>query len=1268
MFLFLCFLGFWSDHIQFLFPYLQARSRCLKFVSMGFIRKKLNMALGLHGEGSPSTSQGNGVDGRNVSIDSGYHSMIAEPKRGTQGGLSQATTFVTSGMESSPERSSRKLHKAISTSFSGAMQAFSNSVRSTTSYIYPTAGEPELPSSEWAECETPKKLSRRASIMSSVRSRKQRCTPRTSDAKIESPVLPQSPVPVRQGKAPALQVEIPNPCLSYESLGRTSLPKGAQLLAGVKLPAGPKNLWPGPTRLTVDQASGNNRKETVHPVSSDFNDPYLEQEDKLQSGLSSITSVSELALESSSPEINHRYQSDDKGYSSEMESNADVSDSDGLALACLKYVAAGSPDARTSSPYHHKDLAPPRDHVASSASPPRKTISPRMSSSVPSGLKPSKPETLDGIAEQAASLHLPGHCASFEDDCNPLFQSCDDTMTLKARSPYKRLPPDVYDADAESLESSMGSRAAWDRHRADRERRYMEVIDMAPNTESDEEVGPELELKRSPSKKRVHYAEELVQGTDDIEGSKSTPRYPIGALCYAVEAIDRPAFPVDELAYATEDIEKQAVPVGDLAYAVEAIERSSVTTFDPLETVFQQRPMLRLSDTTDEQETLQVSGPQDLSPSRTETSSSPPATLSPSRVELPSSPEPSPVDVSAPSKSTIMTMRLTDEELMTYGAGNLDGRSIRRFSSEPSDISGQSSPEQESAAALENAYEVGLKAGGLFIPTYLSRPSKTGSVGEDAYEAGLRAAGIAIPTYTSDGAPARPALVDPYERDLTADPPFTQFFTEISRGTYRERLEAGYTPPKTPSRKGAPFEHSKAASAFSDDTEDSCANMTHSPSCKAPPPFPSLHLQSESAHSISSAVDAFAIDGDEHIRIAGTANLGINPLLPSPFDGPGDRNDEADLEPFHSMTLDEGKSPKDYHQVTGLGQHDLQSPSSDVASSTQSPSNINTPQDTFNAAKLPNFVSPCLIASRKARRKQKKSLSGIGAVECVGYTMDPSNNVSEPGFGSSKREHNKSNAFGKTQTPHSECTRIARGSVQKPSPNRQLSKKNRHARNQASLEDFTESVSGSVRWLDPSSESKSSNKGLSGQGRGVATLPETSRPPQMREFAAGKKASPNEIRGNTGSAVQDSRSCFEPEFSIKHFDFSNDSSTLWPNRKPASTSYAGHELDSVLLTNPFMNSRHELDEDLQQRNDKKAVHFGSVSEPDKDGPHTQAQRKNGKPPPEVEKRIAVQRELERKSDRACTRLAGKLKSGAHGDDYARENDSAHKEGRPPWRP
>ena len=1193
---------------------------------MASIRKKLSTVFGLSHEGSSSTSKVNSMDVSRGSSDSGYHSMIAKSSRRSQDALGQETTFINSGMESSPERSPRKLHKAISSTFSGALQAFSNTVRSTTSYIYPSAGEPELPSSEWAECETPKKESRRSSLMSSIRSRKRRGTSRPVEVDFEFKEPRQSPVPVTQDKAPAIDVEIPNASISSGLLGKRSISTGSQLLAGVKLPARPKKLWPGPTRLTVDQASNKDGRESLHSVPSKVDDPYVEEGGKFQDGFFFSNAESEFDLESPSPNTNKRHLGDDKGYFSEAESSNDISKSDGLPSAFLKDVAPVSTDVKASSLCCSKDPAASHVHVASSASPCQRTISSRMSSSVSSGSGFSKVETSHSTAELTASLQplnrTSSHeCASLADDLSALFPSFDAAMTSKARSLYKRRSPDVYDADAESLESNMGSRAAWERHRAERERRYMEIIDMAPSTESDEDTGPELELKRSPSKKPVHYAEEMFQGNSNSSESKSTRRY----------------------------------PTGDLRFAVEAIERPFVTTFDPLETVFQQRPMLCLSDTIDEQEISRVSDHWDISPSRVENSSTPPADLSPSRVELPSFPESSPLESPAVPKHRLM-IKLADGELTTSEAGNLDGQNICYVSTGFTDVSENSSPGHQSHTAQGDAYE----AGGLLVPSYLR------SVGEDAYEAGLRAAGIDMPMCASDVVETRPTMDSTQEGDSKVTSHFTPISKQITRGTYREQLEAGSPLPKPRPRNGTPFEHSRTVSFFSDDTDDSCAITTNSPSCNVPPPFPSLHVRSEPARRSPSALDILATHGDEQIRIAGPANAGIKASLPSPFDGSGDQIDEAGSRLFSPLTLEGANSPDTYAQVTWLEQLELQSPSPGTTSSIQSPIN-NTLQETFSVPELPSLVSPSHALSRKARRKQKKSSSGIGKVPPPDLTTNPKNIVLQPDVSPCKPELSKNSVLGRTKTPPSESARIAQASNNKPSLDGQLIGKKGRVRDQTSLEGFTESFGGCVRWLDPSSGSKSSKRSPSGKGQAATTLPVTPSPPRTTMPRAKGKALAGKTRGNVKGADKDSKSHFDPDSRLENCDSVSDNNPLYANRRSDTSSHAGHELDSIFREDASVSFSYGLDADFQHDSDKTAIDLaggeetiGNDSGSDKDATHAPGQKKTlrlkkGKPPREVEH---------------CARspfLLGK-KSGSLGDDHNRQDESAHKEGKRPWRP
>ena len=1216
------------------------------------------MALGVNREGSSSTTKTSSMNPSRSSIDSGYHSMIAKPAYGDQDSDGQLTTFVTSGTETSPERSPRKLHKAISSRFSGAMQAFSNTVRATTSYIYPATGEPELPSNEWAECETPKKESRRSSIMSSVRSRKQKRTPRASGPQVESPEMQPSPVAVTQDRSPMLDVKIPNASLSHESLGIVSVTNGSQLLAGVKLP-GPKNLWPGPTRLTVEQASGNNnRGETPRDLVPKIVDPYVEQGDRLQQHDHAITS-SKVDLELTPPESNKRYMSDDKGYLSEAESNDQASEADGSSPACLNHMAQGSPDARQSSACCLDDPAAPRVRVALSASPSERTLS-SGTFPIPPGSESLRLGVLDSAAEKTASLEpanrrFSRQNSSLEDRFKALSDQHEPAITSRSRSLKKRLSSDVYDADAETLESSMGSRSAWERHRADRERRYLQIVDMAPDTESDEELGAELGLKRSPSKKPVHSAEELVSGTANAGRSRSAQSYPTGDLRYAVEAIERAAFPLD-----------------DLAYAVEAIDRPSVSTLDSLETIFQQRPMLRLRDTVNEPETLKGSDLLDSSPSYMEASSSPTTNLSASRVRFPSSSESSLVGLPpAPMSST--TTLLTDEGLMDFGAGNLNGQSIYQQSSVSTDAAAKPSPQNQSRTASEDAYEAGPKPGGRAVLTYLSGSSKTGLVGDDACETGVRASNTSMPTCSPDIVQRTPVSYNLTEDEFQACFDFFPVFKETSHSTYRGQLEAASTLTAQGSRTSIPFGHSRTVSALSDNTDDSCAITTHSPSCNAPPPFPSLHVRSEPARRISNALDALASHGDEEIRISGPANAGISrigPSLPSPTDGPGRQTDEAGPRSLSLTTSEGASSPKNRAQSKSLTQHDLRTPSPCNMSSMYSRSNSNTPQETFDAAKLPSLGSPSPVTSRSARRKQEKSSSSIGNYPLGNWTISGTSQTLEPDSSPPRLKPNKNSVLSGTQASPVRSVRIPRGNVQKPSPACQISKKNRDSRDQASLADFDENTGSPVTSPDLNPKFRTSKKSPCGKGKICSTL--MSSPPHMKLSQARGERSSDDVRENAERAIKDFMSRHEPKFSIEHFTSTSNVFSSHDCGKSDGTSYAGHQLDTVLQE---ISPGQRRDDDLQQDNDQKTANhagggevIGEDSDSDKDASHARVRNKNGKPLPEAEKKIGVQRELQRKSDHACNRLVSKLKNNALGDDHACEDDPAHKDGRPHWRP
>ena len=1191
---------------------------------MASLRKKLSMALGLNSEASSSASKNSSMHRKKNSIDSGYHSMVAKPECGNPDSDSQAASFVTSDTASSPEHTPRKLHKAISSTFSGAMHAFSNTVRATTSYIYPTTSEPELPSSEWAECETPKKESRQSSVMSSLRSRKRRFTPRASSTRIEFLERQPSPVPRTPDESPALDVEIPNPSLNYEHLGKVSVSSGSQLLAGVKLPPAAKNLWPGPTRLTFEQISVDNRRRIPHDLLSEIDDPYVEQKDTLQHDLF-VASSSQFDLELTPTESNKRYMSDDKGYLSEAESNAETSGADEVSPAILKNVALGSPESRTSLPSHHKKPAASHIHGASLASPYENTISSRPSASL--GLEPSKPENLDGTAEKTASLEPPNRrfirqSSSLEEESlNALSPEQRPAITSKSKLLSRQLTSDVYDADVETLESSMGSRAVWECNRADRDRRYKQIFHTAPDTESDNESSLELELKRSPSREPVHYAEGPVQSKAIVEGSQPASVYPTGDLRYAVEAIERRAFPVDDSACAIKAAKKPALPKGDLAYAVEAIDRPSITTFEPLETVYQQRPMLRLSDTVDEPESL-------------------PRAL----------------------KSTVTTKRLTDEEQMTLGAENVEGKSIRQRSSESADVPANSSLKDQSHTVSEDFYEAGTKTESLSVPTYISLSSP---VGGDAHLASLRAAHTFKPIYCPDAVQKYLVEDKGNKDDINAVfdcPPIPR---ETSRSTYSEKLEAGSTLQKRGSPNGTPFEHRRTVTGWTDSTDDSAATTPDSLPFRAPPPFPSLLVQSEPACCIPNTLDAIAIHGHDKIPVSGPANAGIIPSLPSPFDYPDEQTNKAGLQSSSPIASEGANPPEECAQATSSEHCDLQGPSPGSTSSIQARSNRNTPKRTFNAAQLPSFGSPSPIASRKTRRKQRKSSNRTTNSTCQD---------SEPNFSLPEIEPNTNSACSRKSTSSCGSVTLAQGSARKPSPYHSTGKKYHQTSDQLSLEELAEIAQDAVRLSHSTLQSRSSTKTFCGEGKDPATS--TSSPPRMKLPRITSVTSSNEIRDHVERAFNILESRHEPKtFSINCSDSTNNGLSLHASGGLDGASFASHELDSVVQEKSPDYSYQHSNDNLQQEGDRKAKNCasedGTIGRDRKahmDAPRTPHQKKSSKPPPEAAKMSSVQRELEKRSDRACSRLAGKLKNDALADAQVHEDKPTHKDGRPPWRP
>lgn len=145
----------------------------------------------------------------------------------------------------------------------------------------------------------------------------------------------------------------------------------------------------------------------------------------------------------------------------------------------------------------------------------------------------------------------------------------------------------------------------------------------------------------------------------------------------------------------------------------------------------------------------------------------------------------------------------------------------------------------------------------------------------------------------------------------------------------------------------------RKASSPKEATAESCAVMTNSPSCDAPPPFPTLHVRSEPASpSIKRNITALNTTPNDEIPITGPMNTGLHSRSPS--------------------TRGENLS--------------LDTPDSTASS----------PLGTFNAARLPHFNTPETGSSPKSKRAlrlerkaSKKALIGKPLVENTTTNASP---------------------------------------------------------------------------------------------------------------------------------------------------------------------------------------------------------------------------------------------------------------------------------------
>lgn len=177
-------------------------------------------------------------------------------------------------------------------------------------------------------------------------------------------------------------------------------------------------------------------------------------------------------------------------------------------------------------------------------------------------------------------------------------------------------------------------------------------------------------------------------------------------------------------------------------------------------------------------------------------------------------------------QSSLMPLkRLTDDDIMNLGTGDIEDQNLRQMTSNSDTDVSLSSPWKHAALLTQ----------------------------EDAYEAGMRAAGIVCPAYSRPASSTRSELEG-------FDLPNSEVKPHIS----------------------TPTGHWRTGSDLSDDTSDSCAVTTSSPSCNLPPPLLILHVRSQPARQ-STGPDVAVLNATDRVEIpiAGPANTGLHPSLPA---------------------------------------------------------------------------------------------------------------------------------------------------------------------------------------------------------------------------------------------------------------------------------------------------------------------------------------------------------------------------------------------------
>ena len=475
------------------------------------------------------------------------------------------------------------------------LKRWSNTIRSAAAMLhyeedeadYSLAGSATPPVST-----TPKKQSQRSPLRSSTwsrsftRSRRLRRELFFHNPNEDTPEKSDSPASISREPAPVLNVDIPG--LSFAaSMERVTMGRSQSPEAALKSQKAARLLWPGPTVIPAGEK----------PTFKDVEDPYIES---LTDSFGNLRQPPQDHLATSNPpyeDAKRFYFSDDKGYLSEVESNAE------------RHAGEDSSPAVTASP---NSMNPSTDDRYSNDRAHRVRFSSLHAIHHESKLGKERDASVTVPDLSANNSEIPRNSewppiprtSSLKKGLNLLPAKNHGLLHPSPKLDVKRISSEAYEADAETSETSpKPSKASafwdqWDRSRAERNRRYAALMANEPSTESDLESQNELELKRTNAHEHVYESSEPAASVPNLGAAQPQNKTFDGELHYAVEAIEKTDGVQIEKSI---ESQSQANAVdGHLRYAVEAIERKDGVDFDLAEPY--QEPHYTIWPTDDESE------------------------------------------------------------------------------------------------------------------------------------------------------------------------------------------------------------------------------------------------------------------------------------------------------------------------------------------------------------------------------------------------------------------------------------------------------------------------------------------------------------------------------------------------------------------------------------------------------------------------------------------------------------------------------------------